>query len=380
MSTDSIYTLLDQLLDYQLLKREHVNELARQSPDRFEDSRALAKYLVQQGWLTVYQVNQLLQGQGHDLVLGPYHILDRLGEGAISQVFKARHTSNDGVVALKVLRPNLGGHTDAVRQFEREIWVVSRLSHPNIVKVIEAGQVGGVTFFTMEYVEGTDLGKFANLAGYLPVVQACEFIRQTALGLQHAHERGLVHRDIKPANLFLTSGPSAAGLRGHPGCGSGPPAAASQVKILDWGLARLHQSSGQPESSGAWIQPGTLIGTADYLAPEQAKNAHNVDIRADIYSLGCTFYYLLTRRPPFPGSSLMQKLLNHEQAEPTPVQELRPDLPDALPPVLQKMMAKRPEDRHQIPLRVAVALTPFCAPSRPPSSLLRRPALDRIAT
>jgi serine/threonine protein kinase len=355
MSTSNLLTFVDLLHDCRLVSPDQLDELRRHLLPHYRDERTLAKHLVQRGWLTVYQVNQLLQGHAQELVLGPCRILDRLGEGAISQVYKAWHTVRQCLVALKVLRPDFLDNESAVHQFEREIHAVTRLSHPNIVTAVEVGQVGTRRFLAMEYMEGTDLGKFVQLSGPLPVGHACDYVRQAALGLQHAHENGLVHRDIKPANLFLSTPGEGGGLR---------LSDRAVVKILDWGLSHMHLPRHQLKNTTAWIQPGALVGTADFMAPEQARDPRSVDIRADIYSLGCTLYFLLTGQVPFPGKSLMQKLLQHETAEPPAVEALRPDLPRTLPLVLRKMLAKRPEDRHPIPLAVAVVLAPFCRVSR----------------
>jgi serine/threonine protein kinase len=196
-------------------------------------------------------------------------------------------------------------------------------------------------------------------------------------GLQHAHQLGLVHRDIKPANLFLILPP------GHPQATAGSTWKRPQdpvIKILDWGLARLAQGAEDADAT-ARSEEGMLIGTADYLAPEQAQDPRVVDIRADIYSLGCTFYYLLAGQPPFPGTSLMQKILQHQQAEPTPLRTLRPDVPEELAAIIQKMMAKAPESRFQIPLAVGVPLRKFCDVKSPPagSGLVRRPPASALA-
>jgi serine/threonine-protein kinase len=212
----------------------------------------------------------------------------------------------------------------------------------------------------MEYIEGTDLNKLVQLSGPLPIADACEFIRQVASGLQHAHQYGLVHRDIKPANLFLLNTPGQDKFA--PGASWKRPADPI-IKIIDWGLARIHDDGAEAGAAARGptdAEKGMLIGTADYVAPEQAEDPRLVDIRADIYSLGCTFYYLLSGQPPFPGGSLIQKLTQHRQAEPKPIRELRPDVPEELATILGKMLAKQRESRYQIPLGVSVPLRRFC--------------------
>jgi serine/threonine protein kinase len=336
---------------------------------RFSEPHALARELLQRGWLTPFQVNQLLQARGHNLLLGPYVLLERLGEGGAGQVFKARHQKLNRVVALKLIRKELLADAEVVGRFYREIQVLSRLDHPNVVHAYDAGPADASHFLAMEYVEGTDLGKLVK-QGPMPVQQACEYIRQAALGLQHAHERGLVHRDIKPHNLIMSV---RDGL----------------IKVADLGLARLPRTtnadvtaalSGVKGSGTLTPENAVLMGTADYLAPEQAADFHTADIRADIYSLGCSLYYLLTGRPPFPAATLVEKVLRHQQAEPPDLQKLRPDVPDWLLPIARRMLAKRPEDRYQTPGELADALAAMMKTPGSPSvsgQRLKWPALKR---
>ena len=282
----SVSTMIETLRQYQLLGLPQLNELRRADAQRqFADSRALAKELLARNWLTPYQVNQLLQGRGGNLVLGSYLLLERLGEGGAGQVFKARHQKMNRVIALKLIRKELLADAEVLGRFYREIQIVSQLDHPNVVHAFDAGPAGPTHFLAMEYVEGTDLGKLVKQGGPLPVEQACEYIRQAALGLQHAHERGLVHRDIKPHNLILSLKEAL-------------------IKVTDLGLARLARPANDEATAvltGGVKSTGTLtpenavmMGTLDYLSPEQALDFHKADIRSDIYSLGCTFYYLLT--------------------------------------------------------------------------------------
>ena len=321
----------------------------------FDNPRDLAHYLVQIDWLTDYQRRHLFAGRLDALTLGPYHLLDRLGEGGVSEVFKAWDTVKGRLVALKVLRQNLASQTEGLRQFQRERETVTQLVHPNIIKTFDAHQEGNVCWFAMEFVEGIDLHRYVTTYGPLPVEQACDYVRQVAQGLQYAHQLNLVHRDIKPANLFLVNPPIAA-------ANSAPRRSGSPfVKILDWGLARSLQSgANRTRTATGDPEKGMLIGTADFAAPEQALDPSLVDTRADIYSLGCTLFFLLTGRPPFAGTSLMQKLMSHQGETPAPLRSLRPDAPEALEAVIVKMMAKRPEDRYQIPLLVVAPLRRFC--------------------
>ncbi len=359
MLIDSIATLLAVLRRTQLLADEQVEEVARELAPHYDDPVALAEYLTEVEWLTPYQLELLLAGRWDELTLGPYNILDRLGAGGLSEVFKAWDTMSGRVVALKVLHQHLADRSDIVRQFRKELEAITRLSHPNIIKTYHAHQDGAMHYFAMEFIEGKDLEKLVREGGPLPIDRACDYARQTAMGLQYAHQSGLVHRDIKPANLFLVSprGLSCPGKRPQE----------PVVKILDWGLARClrepEESSRPPSTSSLELdaEKGSLIGTADYIAPEQAQDPRLVDTRADLYSLGCTLFFLLTGRPPFEGSSLIQKLLRHKDDEPPLLRQLRPDAPPELEELVRKMLYKKVENRPQIPLLVATALRRFSA-------------------
>jgi serine/threonine-protein kinase len=352
-------SLVDLLRECQLVDADQSIELARLGEAYSGDARALAHELIQRGWLTPYQVNQLLRGMGRELLVSPYVLLDRLGEGGTGQVFKARHCRLGRIVALKLIRRELLTDSEVVKRFLREIKAVSRLSHPNIVHAFDAGSSGSTHFLAMEYLEGIDLARLVQRSGPLPVEQVCDFIRQAALGLQYAHEQGLVHRDIKPPNLFLVSGgrkpaDDSSPSRALPSGGLRPPLS-GVVKLLDLGLARLQRKT-DSEMTSILTQTDGMIGTPDYLAPEQALDFHQADIRADIYSLGCTCYYLLTGQPPFPGGSLAEKLMRHQQAEPPPLDRQRSDVPACLASVVRTMMAKHPDQRYPTPIAVVHAL------------------------
>ena len=359
MVIDSVDTLLAVLRRVQLLPPPQLEEIARELAPHYAEPIELSEYLVEIDWLTAYQRNLLFEGRWNELTVGPYHILDALGEGAVGEVFKAWDTVRGRVVALKVLRQHLAVRPEAVAELRRERQAVMHLVHPNIIKTYDAADVDGLHYFAMEHVEGLDLHQYVQRCGPLPVEQACDYARQAAQGLQHAHQAGLVHRDVKPANLFLLNPPLPDSPATDPRRRSAEPI----VKVLDWGLARLRPAEGDAAESSVFdldAEKGLLIGTADYIAPEQAQDAALVDTRADIYSLGCVLFYLLTGRPPFAGPSLMQKLLQHQEEPPPSVQTLRPDVPDELDALLLRMMAKQPEQRIQIPLLAAAALRRFC--------------------
>lgn len=362
MSLVSSGSLIDALRETSLLSRERFHEVVRLANGRCGEARPLAKQLVQRGWLTIFQINQILCGRANELVIGPYHVLDRLGQGGLSSVFHARHSIHEWEVALKVIQPEVIANAEGRRQFLSEMEAMARLEHPNIVQFCDADEVGETFYYAMEYVEGTDLGKYVRLTGQLPVAEACDYIRQTALGLQHAHERNLVHRDIKPVNLYLThlNSPNREPVDRFARAKPEPQKKAQAlIKILDWGLASLRSPRGMAGEQMIEHLAKGVIGTADYLSPEQARNAQAVDIRGDIYSLGCTFYYLLTGQAPFPDGSLMQKLIHHQNSEPESLDAFRDDIPWEVTLILKRMMAKQPERRFQTPAGVALALLPF---------------------
>jgi WD40 repeat protein len=257
-------------------------------------------------------------------------------------VFKAEHQRMERLVALKVIRKELTARPEAVERFRIEAKTAARLAHPNIVAAYDADRAGDVHFLVMEYVEGETLESLVQRSGRLLPTEACAYIRQAALGLQHAYERGMVHRDIKPANLLLAraQGPQQAEF--------------GTIKITDFGLARL--ASEKPSTTAA---ANTVVGTPDFIAPEQVLRPQNADIRADIYSLGCTLYYLLAGRSPFPEGTALQKLKAHQQQHPLSLGELRGDVSPELLRVLERMMAKDPDQRYQTPRDVAEALIPF---------------------
>lgn len=305
------------------------------------DPADLSRELTRRGWVTLYQLRELFLGRGNHLVMGPYVLLNLLGEGGMGKVYQARHRRLERLDALKVIRNEQLAQPEALQRFLREARAAARLNHPNIVTIYTTDEANGTHFIAMEFVAGVDLARIVREMGPLNAGLACDFIRQAALGLQHAHERGLVHRDIKPANLLVSVD-------------------ARTLKILDMGLARLQAVDGS-ESHGALTQTGMVMGTPDYMAPEQAVDSSAVDIRADIYSLGCTLYYLLTGSPPFPQGSLTQKLLWHQQRDPEPLEKRRPDLPTGLIGIVRKMLAKNPTERFATPAEVALALEPFVA-------------------
>jgi serine/threonine protein kinase len=283
--------------------------------------------------------------------LGPYRLLEKVGRGGAGQVYKAQHTVLERVVALKVLAEEQSGDPVLLARFRREMRVVGRLDHPHLVRATDAGHIDGVHYLAMDFVEGIDLYRLVKALGPLPVADACELARQAALGLQHAHENGLVHRDVKPPNLMLDC--------------------TGTVKVLDLGIAR--STAVHAGEEGLTLQ-GQVMGSVDYLAPEQAADAASADIRADIYGLGCTLYHLVAGKPPFSGpnyASLPNKLVAHKLDPEPAIRSVRPDAPAALEAVLGRMLAKDPAERHATPQAVAAVLEPLARGCDLPGLLAR---------
>lgn len=297
--------------------------------------------------------------RGHEQpppVLPDFEILEEIGRGGMGIVYRARQLSDGQILAIKVIRKDRLLHDEAVRRFRREAQAAARLSHPNIVTVFDFDRAGDTHYLVMEHVAGITLERHVEQTGPLTIPQACDFVRQAALGLQHAHEQALVHRDIKPSNLMVTPIPTASPLpRGE---GRGEQGVNYTVKLLDMGVARVLQLGGASvaESLSTLTQGGAVIGTADYVAPEQLEDPHGADIRADLYSLGCTFYFLLTGQVPFPGGSMLSKLDKQRWHAPTALTHLRGDIPPAVARVVEKLMAKTPAERFQTPGALAEAL------------------------
>ena len=282
-------------------------------------------------------------------MIGPYEILRPIGSGGGGDVFEARHTLLQNRVAIKLLKPKHSGDQDARQRFFREMKSIGQLDDPYIVRAFDAGEADGTLYLAMELVDGENVDTLARRLAPMPVADACEIIRQAALGLQHVHECGLVHRDLKPSNLLMSK---------------------TGIKIADLGLALLKR--GDPiEERLTGVH--TVLGTADYMSPEQAEGSHEVDIRADLYSLGCTLFRLLTGRTPFAmpeNSSPVKKMWAHASLPIPEVQQFRPDVPPELAALVKKLMAKHRNDRFAQPKDLAEALVPFCTKPDLPSMML----------
>lgn len=348
MALVSVDALIDALRGRPLLSSEQFRDLTTKFAPTHKDPQELAKTMIRQRWITVYQAKKILANKIDELIIGQYVLNDKLGEGGMGKVYKALQTSLGRTVALKVVRSNLLKSEIALKRFRREVKSAAALSHPNIVRVFDADQIGDRHFLAMEYIEGSDLAKLVKDRGPLPISVACSYMRQAALGLQHAHDQGMVHRDIKPSNLLV-----AVGDKGQFG-------ARSPVKILDMGLARMQDDASGDNTSTELTKTGTVVGTPDFMSPEQAKNSSAVDHRSDLYSLGCTFYYLLTAEVPFPNGTPLEKLLQHQMDAPRPLQLVRMDVPPEVATIVQCLLAKKPEQRFQSGAALAHALEPWC--------------------
>ncbi|MBI1918020.1 MAG: serine/threonine protein kinase [Planctomycetes bacterium] len=334
MAGQALADVMTRLRRSQLLTPETLRELDDLQHEQ-HDPQALVRAVLKRGWLTAYQARELFSGRGEGLLLGEYVLLDRVGSGATSHVYKARHLPTGRTVGLKVLRTDLLSTEEAWDCLLREGRAGVRLAHPNLLKVHGALREGDAFFLVREFAEGTDLARVVGQQGPLPVGRACDYVRQASRGLQHAFERGLVHRDIKPSNLLLTD--------------------RALVKVLDLGIAAW----GHPRQ---WvIRPRAIAaaGTPDYVAPERVEAPAQADVRSDVYGLGCTLYHLLAGRPPFPGGTREEKLLRHREEEPQALERLRPDVSPDLGDVVRRMMAKRPADRFPTPGAAGDALSPF---------------------
>lgn len=305
----------------------------------------LAGVLVRDGILTHFQAEQILAGKWRRFTIGKYKVLERLGSGGMGSVYLCEHKLMRRRVAVKVLPTAKAKDQSSLERFYREARAVAALDHPNIVHAYDIDQDDELHFLVMEFVDGASLQEIVRRGGRLDPIRAAHYMYQAALGLDHAQTKGIVHRDIKPGNLLVDR--------------------AGTLKILDMGLARFFNDE---EDDLTKKFEENVLGTADYLAPEQAIDSHEADTRADIYSLGATFYFTLTGRTPFGDGTVAQKLIWHQTRKPEPLQAVRPEVPAGLVAILDKMMSKQPKDRYQTPAELGQALTAWVQqPIAPPT-------------
>ena len=315
---------------------------------------SLANELTSQGLLTQWQAHQLLKGQT-GFVLGKYRLLTPVGKGGMGHVFKARDSETGAIVAIKVMSRKLTGNQTLVNRFRREIRASSQLKSSNIVRTLDAGRVGKVDFMVMEFVNGDQLDRIISRINAIPISIACDIIRQAAIGLKHAHEQKMVHRDIKPGNLIINWSSDGKGT----------------VKIMDMGLVRLHEDG---EEKTSVTRAGQVMGTPDYMSPEQGWDTATVDSRSDIYSLGCTFFRLMTGRVPFPGDNPLQVLMARCSKDAPSAKLQRAEIPDVIDGILRRMTLRDPAGRYQTADELIDSLMPFC--SELTQATLRKAMLD----
>src|SRR5262245_10883556 len=312
-------------------------ERLRLSRQGVPDVRKLAGAMVRDGLLTYFQAEQFMLGKWRGFTIGKYKLLERIGFGGMGQVFLCEHMYMRRRVAIKVLPPAKAEEPAALGRFYREARAAAALDHPNIVRTHDIDQDGNLHFLVMEYVDGSSFLEIIRKIGPMAIDRACHYIWQSVQGLVHAFRVGVIHRDIKPGNILI----DRTGV----------------AKILDMGLARFYHTDDDMLTKK--YDEKSVLGTADYVAPEQTVNSHDVDVRADIYSLGATFYFLLAGHPPFPEGTVSQKLIAHQTKQPVPIDRLRPEVPPELALVVRRMMAKSITERFQTPAQVYEALKPF---------------------
>jgi RIO-like serine/threonine protein kinase len=359
-------TFIDGLRKSGLIDEKELHRLVVTSTA--EDADSFAQELIEHDTLTAYQARALSRGRWKGLVLGNYVIVEKLGKGGMGQVYKARHDRMGRTVCLKVLRSVGRRSPEVVERFRREIKTHSALSHPNFIVAHDADEAEGIQFLVMEFIDGRDLSRRVKEDGPASVSDALKILRQTAAALEYAHEQGVTHRDIKPHNLMLAESGDDTG----------------QLKVLDMGLARFKPLPGGPTDSttrASMTASGVIMGTVDYMSPEQALNSRNADARSDIYSLGCTMYFLLTGETMFAGETLMEKIIAHREQPHPKLREQVPEVSAGLDAVFQKMVARNPDDRYQTMKQLGEDLE-ACIAGRRPSALAApwSDLVDRVKT
>jgi eukaryotic-like serine/threonine-protein kinase len=335
----SVESFLKTILRSGVLDRQQLRQALRNVPaDQRQDAEAVADHLVNAGKLSRFQASKLLRGMALGLVLGPFHVLAPIGKGGMGTVYLARDSRSQQLVALKVLSPKRAREEERLlARFRREMEMCQRVAHPHLAWTYEVGLCQGVYYIAMEYIPGKNLYRLVSDEGPLPVPRAARLFAEVAIALDHAHNQGLIHRDMKPSNIIITP---------H-----------DHAKVLDLGLALVQGEV--PVEREVIGGRGYVVGTMDYIAPEQTENAAKVDPRSDIYSLGCTLYFALTGQPPFPGGTALEKIQRQRGEDPLPVPQLNATVPPAFIGLLRKMMAKDPEQRFATAAEVQEKLLPW---------------------
>jgi serine/threonine protein kinase len=352
LSVQNVYGLL---LRSKLLSLEDARKMYDRWTAEAKDAAAnpgrFAKWMVANHYVTEYQASLLARGHADCFYLNQYKVLDKLGTGRMAGVFKALHPLGQ-VVAIKVLPPSKAKDAHLLARFQREARLALRLKHPNVVRTFQVGEALGLNYLVMEHLEGETLDEVLARRGKLPPAEAVRLVHQALLGLQHIHEQGLVHRDLKPGNLMLVPGQAP---------GQADVTLRSTVKILDIGLGRalFDEMVTDGVNKQSLTSEGALLGTPDYMAPEQARDARAADIRSDIYSLGCVLYHALAGQPPFPDTNIISQMIRHATQPPRPLKDYNPAIPDGLQQIVSWMLAKQPGQRYATPERAAQALQVF---------------------
>jgi len=330
-------------------------QLARGFPDA---PHLFADELVQDGLLTYFQSEQFMLGKWSGFTLGKFKLLERVGVGAMGQVFLCEHMFMRKRVAVKILPPAKAEQPGALGRFYREARAAGSLEHENIVRTHDIDQDGEFHYIVMDYVDGSNLLEVVKKFGPMDIRRAVSYVRQAATALDYAFRNGIIHRDVKPGNILV----DRKGV----------------ARLLDLGLARFFKD--HADQLTLKYDDKIVLGTADYVAPEQVANSHSVDIRADIYALGATFYFLLAGHPPFPTGTVSQKLLWHRTKDPTPIRQIRPEVPETLATIIGKMLSKDPRSRYQTPAQVVTDLEPWVSNSVPLPAEEEMPQLSPAAT
>jgi eukaryotic-like serine/threonine-protein kinase len=349
LTVQNVYGLL---LRSKLLSADEAKTMYTRWQEEAKDGAAnlsrFAAWLVSHKLVTEYQASLLVRGHAEGFFLNEYKILDRLGKGRMAGVYKAQHRLGQ-IFAVKVLPPSRAGDPTFLGRFQREAKLAMRLKHPNIVRTFQVGQAGSLHYLVMEYLEGETMEDVLARRKKLPPAEAVRLAFQALQGLQHIHAQGLIHRDLKPANLMLVNSTADSTAR-------------ATVKLLDIGLGRIFfDEAGGPAEGDGLTGEGVLLGTPDYMSPEQARDPRTADIRSDIYSLGCVLYHTLAGQPPFPDTNIISQMIRHATEPPRPLKELNPAVPDGLQQILNWMLAKDPGGRYPTPERAAQALEVFLA-------------------